>query len=232
MNIRGLSKTSLVDYPGRVTAVVFTGGCNLHCAYCHNPELALNSSSLSKIDEGEVLAFLKKRRGLIDGVTVTGGEPSIDRGLIPFLGKVRELGLLVKLDTNGSSPGVIRECLSGGLADYIAMDVKTSPAKYKSLTGVDLPFEKILRTLDAIRESGVEYEIRTTCVPGLVTIDDISLIGEETGRVAFWYLQQFVNVHSLLDPETEKLSPYPVPFLQEMRDEALKFSDRCVIRGI
>jgi pyruvate formate lyase activating enzyme len=232
MNIRGLFKTSLVDYPGRVSSVIFTGGCNLRCGYCHNPDLACNSDKLEKIDDEEVFSFLEKRRGLIDGVTVSGGEPALDKGLLDFLRRVKSLGLLVKLDTNGFFPSVIEQCLSEKLADYMAVDLKTSPAKYSSLTKRDVDFSQLVLTLDVIRNSEIDYEIRTTCVPGFVTLEDITLIGEAVGHVKKWYLQQFVNIHTLIDPETEKLSPYPVRYLEMMRDEALNFSDRCSIRGI
>ncbi len=232
MNIRGLSKTSLVDYPGRVTAVIFTGGCNLRCGYCHNPALALNSDEFEKIDDEVVFQFLKKRKGLIDGVTVSGGEPTLDRDLLPFLARIKNEGFLVKLDTNGFLPSVIRECLKDKLVDYIAVDVKTSPGKYSSLTGVDADFNKLISTLDSIRSSETDYEIRTTCVPGFVTLEDITLIGNSVGKVKNWFLQQFVNIHTLLDPDAEKISPYPVPYLHLMRDEVLKFAGKCTIRGI
>ena len=232
MNIKGLYKTSLVDYPGKVSSVIFTGGCNLRCGYCHNPELACNSDELEKIEDEEVFSFLEKRKGLIDGITVSGGEPTLDRGLLAFLRRIKSMGLLVKLDTNGFSPSVVEQCLMEKLADYIAVDLKTSPAKYSTLTKRDLNFNQILITLDIIRKSEVDYEIRTTCVPGFVTLEDITLIGEAVGHVKKWYLQQFVNTHTLIDPESEKLSPYPVRYLELMRDEALKYADRCSIRGI
>ncbi len=232
MNIKGLFKTSLVDYPGKVSSVIFTGGCNLRCGYCHNPDLALNSPVLEKIDAGEVLAFLKKRKGLIDGITVSGGEPAMDRGLLPFLEKVKALGLLIKLDTNGFFPRVISECLEKKLIDYAAVDVKTSPEKYPSLTGKDVSFADVLATLTILKKSKVDYEIRTTCVPGFVTVDDIKKIGEAVGKVKKYYLQQFVNINILLDSGIKMLSPYTVDYLQELKTEAEKFSDFCTIRGI
>lgn len=232
MNIKGLYKTSLVDYPGKVSSVIFTGGCNLRCGYCHNPDLACNSDELERIDDEEVFSFLEKRKGLIDGVTVSGGEPSLDSGLPVFLRRVKGMGLLVKLDTNGCFPSVVEQCLSEKLVDYMAVDLKTSPAKYSSLTKRDVDFNQIVTTLDVIRNSGIDYEIRTTCVPGFVTLEDIALIGEAVVHVNKWYLQQFVNTNTLIDPEAEKLSPYPVRYLELMRDEALKYADRCSIRGI
>lgn len=232
MNIRGLFKTSLVDYPGRVSAVIFTGGCNLRCGYCHNPDLALNSPALELIDESEVIAFLKKRGKLLDGITVSGGEPSMDRGLIPFLEKVKSLGLSVKLDTNGFFPRVISDCIEKKLIDYTAVDVKTSPEKYPSLTGKDVSFNEILNTLEIVKNSAIDYEIRTTCVPGFVTVDDIKKIGESVGRVKKYYLQQFVNTNILLDSGIKMLVPYTADFLNELKAEAEKFSGFCSIRGI
>lgn len=232
MNIRGLFKTSLVDYPGKVSAVIFTGGCNLRCGYCHNPELALNFPALEKIEEGDVLVFLEKRKGLLDGITVSGGEPAIDRGLIPFLEKVRSLGLSVKLDTNGFFPRVISECIEKKLLDYVALDVKTSPEKYPALTGKPVDFSDVLSTLNILRESSVDYEIRTTCVPGYITVDDINKIGKAAGRVKNYYLQQFVNRNILIDSGIKLLAPYTVDYLKELKSVAEKFSDFCAIRGI
>ena len=232
MNIKGLFKTSLVDYPGKVSSVIFIGGCNLSCGYCHNPELALNSPALGKIEDNEVLAFLAKRKGLIDGVTISGGEPAMDRGLIPFLEKVKSLGLFVKLDSNGFFPRVISECIEKQLIDYSAIDVKTSPEKYPLLTGKDVSFREILATLDILKKSSIDYEIRTTCVPDFVTVDDIKKIGENVGRVKKYFLQQFVNINTLLDSTVQKLNPYKTDYLNELKAEAEKFSDKCVIRGI
>ncbi len=232
MNIRGLFKTSLVDYPGRVSSVVFTGGCNLRCGYCHNPGLALNSFYLEKIEEKEVLAFLEKRKGLIDGLTVSGGEPAMNRGLIPFLQKVKNIGLDVKLDTNGFFPRVVLDCLEKNLLNYVAVDVKTSPEKYRSLTERDVDFSDLVSTLDILRNSGVEYEIRTTCVPGFADVDDIRKIGESIGRVKRYFLQQFVNRDTLLDRSVKEFHPYTADYLMKLREEAGKFSDYCSVRGI
>ena len=232
MNIRGLYKTSLVDYPEKITSTIFLGGCNLRCGYCHNPGLALNSSVLEKIEEEEVLAFLKKRKGLIDGVTISGGEPTIEKGLIPFLEKIKPLKLLVKIDTNGFLPHIVSECIEKELIDYAAVDIKTSPEKYPLLTGMNLSFNAIRSTIDILRDSGLDHEIRTTCVPGFVTVDDIKKIGESVGAVKKYYLQQFVNTNTLLNSEIEILTPYSIEYLHELKDEAEKFSSFCSIRGI
>lgn len=231
MNIRGLSKTSLVDYPGRISAVVFTGGCNMRCPFCHNPELALNSSPM-QVTEDEILRFLEKRRGLIDGVTITGGEPSLQADLHEFMKKIKAMGFLVKLDSNGLNPGVISRIIEERLADYFAVDVKSSPEKYSHAAGVNADWKKVKETIELIRSSGTEYEIRTTCVPGFVDLDDISRIPEISGHVKSYFLQQFVNSNPMLDQSLASVSPYPVVYLRQMQAAAAAFADRCIIRGI
>ncbi len=232
MNIRGLYKTSLVDFPGKISSVVFTGGCNLRCGYCHNPHMVLDSSGLEKIEEEYFFQFLSGRKNLIDGVTVTGGEPSLHPDLPEFLERIKEMGFIVKLDTNGFSPAVIENVISLGLADYIALDVKSSPGKYAFVTGTDLPFDTVLKTINILKESGIDFELRTTCIPEMVTIGDIAKIGEAIGSVKKYFLQQFVNTGNLLDPALQELSPYPSVYLEAMKGECLKFAETCLIRGV
>ena len=232
MNIRGLYKTSLVDFPGKISSVVFTGGCNLRCGYCHNPDMVLDCANLEKIEEEDFFRFLSGRKNLIDGVTVTGGEPSLHVDLPDFLKRIKDSGFLVKLDTNGFSPGVIENVVTLGLADYIALDVKSSPGKYAAVTGTNLPFAGVLSTINILKNSGIDFELRTTCIPGLVTIEDIVEIGGVTGRVKKYSLQQFVNTGNLIDPSFRELSPYPVPYLEAMKEECLKFADTCILRGV
>lgn len=232
MNIRGLSKTSLVDFPGRISAVAFTGGCNMRCPFCHNPELALGGGSLEAISMDDILRFLEKRRGLIDGVTITGGEPALQKDLPDFMKTVKGMGYLVKLDTNGLMPAVIAEIVQTVPADYYAVDVKSSPEKYHIATGVNADCGRVKETLDIIRSSGAEYEIRTTCVPGIVDADDIRRAGEFMGHVNSWYLQQFVNWNPMLDPSLSSVSPYPLVYMKTMLAAAAPFADRCMLRGV
>jgi pyruvate formate lyase activating enzyme len=232
MNIRGLYKTSLVDFPGKITSVVFTGGCNLHCGYCHNPDMVLGSGSASAVSEDYVFEFLSGRKNLIDGVTVTGGEPALQADLLNFLKKIKDMGFLIKLDTNGFSPVVINSVTISDLADYIALDIKSSPDKYSLVTGRDYPFSTVLETINILRNSGVDFELRTTCIPLLVTDEDILSIGEAVGKVKKYFLQQFVNTGRLIDPALQELSPYPVPYLEVMRNKCLEFAETCIIRGI
>jgi len=154
MKIGGLQKFSLLDYPGKISAVIFTQGCNFRCAYCHNPELVDPERFQACIPEEEVFAYLKKRRGLLEAVTVTGGEPTIQKGLIPFIRRIKAMGYLVKLDTNGSMPEVLEELIRQKLIDYIAMDIKAPLEKYEDVIGVPVNWEIIRQSIDVIKESG------------------------------------------------------------------------------
>jgi len=232
MNIRGLYKTSLIDFPGRISAVLFTGGCNLRCRNCHNPKLAENSRDLDLFGNSEILDVLNSRKNLIDGVTITGGEPTLSKNLLPFIERVKNLPLQVKLDSNGLRPDVIRQLTGRGLLDYVAIDIKTSPQKYNDLTRNTVDFSTILRTINILKESGTDFELRTTCIPGYVTLDDLRIIKDLVGAVEKYFLQQFISSSSLIDESMEHIQPYPVKVLQEFRDFICTFSNQCEIRGI
>ncbi len=233
MNIRGIYKTSLIDFPGRISAVLFNGGCNLRCRYCHNPELVHpDPSTEPEHTENEILAFLKKRAGLLEGVVLTGGEPTIDPGIIPFLHQVKDTGLAIKLDTNGFRPDVLACILEESLVDYVAMDIKTSPSRYPELTGRDISFDTILESFSLLEKSGVTFELRTTCIPEYVTEETLSQAGESLGSVPIYYLQQFVNDNPLVDPEWKDVQPYPVHLLHRLCDVVSRFALKCEIRGI
>lgn len=204
----------------------------MRCPFCHNPGLALNSNSLEEITVDDIIAYLEKRKGLIDGVTITGGEPALQKDLPDFMSRISDMGFMLKLDTNGLMPAVISEISNRGLADYYAVDVKSSPEKYNIASGTNTDCNKIRETLDIIRASGTDYEIRTTCVPGIVEIDDISKAGEFFGHVKAWYLQQFVNMNPMLDPKYSGISAYPSVYLKQLQTAASAHADRCVIRGI
>lgn len=161
--IRGFIKNSFVDYPGKIAATVFTGGCNFSCPFCHNGELVKSPGNLPIIPQKEIFDFLDKRKGLIEGLVITGGEPSLWPGLADFIIKVKEKGFLVKLDTNGYEPLVLKKLLEENLLDYIAMDIKNSPDKYAQTAGLKhLDISRIIQSIDIIRNSGLDYEFRTT----------------------------------------------------------------------
>ncbi len=231
MNIKGIHKTSLIDYPGKICSIFFSGGCNMKCRYCHNPELACNCSSLPTLDNEEALNFVRSRRGLIDGVSISGGEPTLSKNLGQFVRSIRDAGVSVKLDTNGLNPVAVEDLLTDGLLDYVALDIKTSPGKYGDLTGRPDAFPLIHRTLEIIKESGVDYELRTTCIPGYVTLEDLAFIRDETGHVTRYYLQQFVN-DVTLDAALHDCVPYPPSVLTEFREFVRGFAEVCEIRGL
>jgi pyruvate formate lyase activating enzyme len=232
MNIRGIYKTSLIDYPGKISAVLFTGGCNLRCRYCHNPDLACNWQDMPQSSDEDTLDLLRKRKNLIDGVTISGGEPTLSKDLFSFMEKIKELQLAVKLDSNGLQPEVLRDLIAGGLLDYAAIDIKTSPEKYRLLTNSDVDFNRVAESIDILRTSGIDYEVRTTCVPAYVTMEDLASIRDAVGRVRKYFLQQFQREARLLDRAWEVIEPYPVETLRQFREFILTFADRCEIRGI
>jgi len=200
MRIGGMNPFSLSDFPGRVAPVVFTQGCNFRCPYCHNaPLLSCRVPDDQLIREEAFFDFLQRRCGCVDGVVVSGGEPCIQPDLSRFVQRIKAMGLLVKLDTNGSRPGTLRELLHQGLLDYVAMDLKAPLLRYDKLCGVDVPIHKIQKSIELIAESGVEHEFRTTVVEPLLSPADLALIRELVPPGSKHRLQTFRRDHAL-DP--------------------------------
>ena len=194
MNISGLEKLSLVDYPGLSAAVIFTSGCNFRCPFCHNSSLVLNYQNIEKYTIEEILAYLNKRKGIIEAVCITGGEPTIYPDLEEIIRKIRSLGLLIKLDTNGSNPKVIKDLVNKGLIDYIAMDIKNSYQKYPKTTSIiNLDIEKIIESIEFIKKLEIDYEFRTTLVKEFHNIDDIKEIANTLKGAKKYCLQCFVD---------------------------------------
>ena len=185
MNIAGLLKTATIDFPHRLAAVVFTAGCNYDCGFCHNRGL-LTATDFE--DNGEVMRFLEKRAGLLDGVVISGGEPTLQKDLLGFARSVKELGYDVKLDTNGSNPGVVDGLLSGGLVDYVAMDYKAPLARYPEICGAQA--DGFLETLGLLRASDAEWELRTTMIPQIGR-DELRGMAEAVGRLPLYALQLY-----------------------------------------
>ncbi|MBN2538411.1 MAG: anaerobic ribonucleoside-triphosphate reductase activating protein, partial [Deltaproteobacteria bacterium] len=169
MKIGDIQKFSLIDYPGRICATIFTQGCNFRCPYCHNPELVEPSLFRRTIIDDEVFSFLDKRRGKLDAVNITGGEPTLQPDLIECIKIIRSMGYMVKIDTNGSFPEVLRKLIDDNLLDYIAMDVKAPPEKYGEVTGSSIAVDNIAESIHLIMDSGIDYEFRTTIVKSLLT---------------------------------------------------------------
>lgn len=231
MQIRGWVKTSLIDYPGKIATVLFTGGCNFRCPYCQNSELVLNPESLSAIDPAEIFQFLTRRRGLIDGVVITGGEPTLQKGLGDFLRQVKELELATKLDTNGYRPQVLRELLERDLLDYVAMDIKTSLARYPLATGVPVDGQRIEESVRLILTSGINHEFRTTVAPGIVIAEDVEEMAKLIAGTGKYILQQF-RPQGTLAPCFREIAPYPAQTLLEMAQAAERWIEGMEVRGV
>jgi pyruvate formate lyase activating enzyme len=196
MNIGGLQKFSLIDYPGKICAIVFTQGCNFTCVYCHNPELVYPDLFGTCITESTVLKFLEKRRGRLDAVTVTGGEPLLQPEVVDFLFRLKSLGFLVKIDTNGSLPDVLSSLIHRRVVDYVAMDVKAPLDKYEALTHHSACRDSISESIRIIKESPLPYEFRTTVVRNFLTLNDILEIGNLIKGTHRYVLQKYVPSRS------------------------------------
>ncbi len=204
MEIHGLNKTTLLDYPEHVACTVFTGACNFRCPFCHNGELVLHSSSQPKISDEEFFSFLQKRRPMLEGVCITGGEPTLQHDLYDFICRIKEMGLLVKLDTNGSSTETIRSLYEAHLIDYVAMDIKSSPSSYINVAGLHGPadtnqlMQQIMDSVAYLMSCGISYEFRTTVVGGLHTFSDFEEIADWLHGCKAYFLQSFAESDSIL----------------------------------
>ena len=222
--IGGFQRSTLVDYPGKVACSVFFNGCNFRCGFCHNPFLIFNCSEV--VSKEEVLKFLDTRKGLLDGVVLSGGEPCMFSEVVEFGKKIKEKGFLLKLDTNGSFPDVLERMLE--FVDYVAMDIKSSLDRYKEIVG-EVDISKIEKSVELVKKSGVEHEFRTTVSPGLFEFDDVSKIGEWVkGRK--WVIQNFVSKGEHVDPSFEGKRGFSDKELQEFKEEGLKWFDEVEIR--
>lgn len=198
MNICGLQKTTLLDYPGYVASTIFLSNCNFRCPFCYNMNLVLNAPSL--IEEKEIFSFLESRKGILDGVCITGGEPTVSIGLIPFIQKIKSLGYLVKLDTNGYLPNVLDDLLHMHLLDYIAMDIKASPSDYcraSGLPSVNISF--LMNSIQMIINAGIPHEFRTTVIKEFHNLASMKDIGTLISGADAYYLQSFIDSNQVTD---------------------------------
>lgn len=228
-NLRGLLPASMLDWPGKLCSVLFLGGCNFRCPYCHNPELVKPAGPGETLGWEDVEGYLRGRAGWIDGVSVTGGEPTLHDDLPRLCRKLRDLGMLVKLDTNGSRPRLLRRIIEEGLVDYVAMDVKTSLARYSRAAGIQVNPGDIEDAVDAVITSGLEHEFRCTVVPGLVEFEDLLAVAERLAGARVLVLNQFRS-QCTLDPAYEGMPGYPGDLLQEWARELSRWVDTR-IRG-
>lgn len=232
MNIRGVYKTSLIDFPGRISTIVFSGGCNLRCGYCYNRDLVFNSEQLGIFSNSDIIDLLKSRKRMIDAVVLSGGEPTLSHDIASFTSEIKNMGFSIKLDTNGLNPSVVEDLVSKKLVDYVAVDIKTSPEKYSDLAKVDVDFIKIISTVEILKNSGIDYELRSTIIPGYLDRGDLESISVKTGRVKRYALQQFVPGNSHIDEKFSEIHPYKRSEVMALREYVLSFADECVLRGI
>ncbi|MBI5253222.1 MAG: anaerobic ribonucleoside-triphosphate reductase activating protein [Euryarchaeota archaeon] len=231
MLIKGLVKTTLIDYPGKVACIVFIAGCNFRCPYCQNPDLVAGYWELPTISEEEVFRHLKSRKKWLDGVCVSGGEPTLNKELPEFLRKIKSMGFLIKLDTNGTNPEMLKKLLDEKLVDYIAMDIKAPLEKYEEVVKTKVDLEKIKRSVEMIRSNDVDYEFRTTVVPGLLSSEDIEKICLWLRGSKRYYLQQF-RPDVTLDASFRKVVPYRREEMLKCYNIAKENFKVCEVRGI
>lgn len=230
MQIHGLNKTTLLDYPEHVAATIFCGGCNFRCPFCHNSDLVLNPACQPRIDEAEILTFLQKRKNVLSGVCITGGEPTLQADLEEFIRQIKDLGYLVKLDTNGYRPEVLERLVEENLLDYIAMDIKSGPTGYAIAAGIaDLTWEKIRNSIDFIMDCGVQYEFRTTVVKGIHTREDFEEIASVIQGCRAYFLQQFKDNENVILPGFESFSKEE---MEEFAEIVRPCVERVELRGI
>ncbi len=231
MKIGGLQKTTLIDFPGKVAATVFTVGCNFRCPYCYNISLVKDTGPTPEMPLEEFLSFLEKRKKVLDGVCITGGEPTLHSDLPKLIDEIKSLGLEVKLDTNGSNPEMLGQLIKEKKPDYIAMDIKAPLEKYGSISRVQLDKEKIKKSVELIKNSGIEYEFRSTVVPGLFTKEDAKAIGEWLKGAKAFFIQQFRPMDSMLDSSLKKVLPFSREELEEFKKTMEPFFEKVEIRG-
>jgi pyruvate formate lyase activating enzyme len=226
MNIGGWQRVSLIDYPEKICSIVFTQGCNFRCPYCHNAELVEAHLFGECLSEEEIFAFLEKRRGKLDAVSITGGEPSIQPDLARFIQLIKEIGYPIKIDTNGSRPDVLKKLINQELLDYIAMDVKAPLKRYRKMTRSNIHPDKIKESIQVIMGSGVAYEFRTTIVKSLLTKSDLQKITTLIKGARLYVLQKFVS-SKCLDEKLLGETTYSDEDLEEL-GEKLKDKVQCV----
>lgn len=228
MIIGGFQKFSLIDYPGKISCIVFTQGCNFRCPYCHNPEL-IPFMPLVKIKEETILSFLERRKGKIDAVVITGGEPTMQQDLLKFIQKIKEIGYLIKLDTNGSNPEMLEIIINHNLVDYIAMDIKAPLEKYREVIHSVISLEEVKRSIRMIMNSGIKYEFRTTVVKSQLSKEDIINIGKLVEGAELYILQKFIPSKTL-DPNFSNEKTYSDEEFKDLQRKLEKFVCRCLIR--
>jgi len=229
MKIKGLQKQTVIDYPKKIACTIFTFGCNFRCSYCHNPELVIDDGR-PEIKKEVILEFLKNRKGFLDGVCITGGEPTINKDLPDFISKIKELGFLVKLDTNGSNPEMLKELIEKKLVDYIAMDIKAPLEFYENIANVKVNRKNIQKSIDLIKKMK-EYEFRITVVPEMFDGKQAKSIGEWLKGSKRFFIQQFRGIKTL-DKNFINKKAFSKEELTDFCNILKPYFETCKIRGI
>ena len=231
MILGGLQKLSLIDYPGRIAATVFLCGCNFRCPFCYSSELVLPEKikNQPRIPKKDFFDFLEKRKELLEGVVICGGEPTINKDLPQFCRKIKKLGYLVKLDTNGSNPEILKKLIEKKLIDYVAMDIKAPKRKYSQAAGKKVDVNKIQNSIDILKENKVDYEFRTTIIPAVQTKEDLIEMAKWIKGAKKYYLQNF-RAEKTIDPEFEKVKPYPDKYILDIVKKISPFFEICELR--
>jgi pyruvate formate lyase activating enzyme len=229
MLIKGFEKTTLIDYPGHIAAIIFTGGCNFRCDFCYNQALVHTPQQLPTIPEEQVLEELAKRASFIDGVVITGGEPTLHRDLIPFIKQIRTLNLKIKLDTNGYQPEKVKEILAQKIVDYVAMDIKGPLSRYAEITGIPLDTKKIEQSIKLIMNAGIDYEFRTTVWKRGFTQEDFSQMLSLISGARHYYLQNMFPAFA--QPTQQKFEPMLRHEVEPLYQFAQQHVQHCALRG-
>lgn len=229
MNIGGFQRFSMIDYPDKVCAIVFTTGCNFRCPYCHNPELVEPDEFGPPFPEEKILSFLTERKNQLEGVVITGGEPTIHGDLLDLMRKIRGLGMAVKLDTNGSNPDFLGKIIAGDEVNYIAMDIKAPLHKYEEIVQAPVKIKDVARSISLILKSDIPYEFRTTVAGSLLTPDDILDIGETIRGARRYILQKFLPTKTL-DPDFLQEDTWPDADFERLKMDLEEMVEECVVR--
>ncbi len=230
VEIKGLEKFASKDFPGYISSTVFLGGCNFRCPFCHNADLVLNPGRLPSLDLNFFLSYLDSRKGWLDGLCLSGGEPLLHEDIEVLARVIKDRGYLLKIDTNGSFPERLEYLINEKLVDWVAMDIKASLDRYQEVVRAPVDPEKIQRSVELIRRSGLNYVFRTTVVPGLHDEDELIKIGEWLNGAACFQLQQFVP-HNTIDPSYLKIQPYPEEMLKDWAEKLRPFFGEVLIEG-
>lgn len=231
LGIKGFTPTSLIDWPGKIVSVIFLPGCSFRCHYCYNPEFIENNYAINDMDDKMIFNYFKQKKKWLDGVILLGGEPTIHKNFLKIINQIKDLDLKIGVHTNGTNPSAIEGLLNKNILNFIAMDIKSSLESYPKIVNTDINPDLIIESVNLIKNSNIDYEFRTTVVPGLVDKKEIEKIGKWLSGSKKFFIQQF-KPGKTLNPKYEKLKAYKVPELLEMKKKAEPYFQFVDIRGI